>query len=135
MYEITRWVADDGKEFEFEEDCELHECECVFNELKDDPDIKFFNAKEERLIFDGFDDFCDRVGEIVYFTGCHSLDNFLGMDVNDVELGDRADFPCYGDWWGDNADVIMWDDEAEEWVNISARFKELHKTLKKIAES
>ena len=135
MQEITRWVADDGKEFEFEEDCENYECECVFNELKDDPDIKFFNANKERLIFDSFDDFCDRVNEIVYFTGCHSLDNFLTMDVNGVELGDRADFPCYGDWWGDNADVIMWDDENDGWDNLSARFKELHKTLRKIAES
>ena len=135
MQEITRWVADDGKEFEFEEDCEDYECECIFNELKNDPDIKFFDANKVRLTFNSFEDFCYCVNDIVYFTGCRSLGNFLTMDVNGVDFGYRADFPCSCDWWGDNADVIAWNEETEEWDNLSARFKELHKTLKKIAES
>lgn len=135
MQEITRWVADDGKEFEFEEDCENYECECIFNEFNKNPDVKFFNIKEERIIFHSWDDFCERVSEIVYFIDCQTLENFLSADVNCVELGDRADFPMYGEWWGKSDDVIMWDDDNEEWINLSSRFRELHKTLKKIAES
>ena len=135
MQEITRWVADDGKEFEFEEDCEDYECRCIFEEFYGNPNVKFFNSQKERMEFRSWNDFCERANEIVYFTSCETLDSFLCTDVNGTEIGERADFPMYGEWWGKNDDVIMWDDGNDEWVNLSIRFKDLHKTLKKIAES
>ena len=135
MQEITRWVADDGKEFEFEEDCENYECECIFKLMMQEPCIKFFDSQLDKIIFDDYDDFCSRSCDVAYIMGGHSLDNFLTMEVNGVELGDRADFPMYGEWWGSDDEVIAWNEETEEWDNLSYRFKELHKTLKKIAES
>jgi hypothetical protein len=47
MREITRWIADDGKEFDDEYDCKCHEWDLEFQKIKGE--VKWFNNQFEPL--------------------------------------------------------------------------------------
>jgi hypothetical protein len=112
MQEITKWVADDGKEFDDEYDCRVYEWNVRLNAVKDQ--MKWYNSDGDKLEVSFRTDFAyatfvqvdtSEAAEVLY-DFCYDQGYYCPC----VDENNRFDPDRLGRFW--------WDDGQERWLNL-----------------
>lgn len=129
MKEITKYIAEDGKEFDDEYKCKEYEIELGYNSCKDA--LKLYdkdNNKIELMLEDSynFDYVCFIVikSKEAYNWLCDSMLGYYGLTIPKHYDVEEENYNC----------AFYYDFDCDEWISCKKKIEEYKKEIEKLSK-
>ncbi len=129
MTEITKYLADDGTEFEDKDECLDYERKQKLGDLKG---LKFYDSDFNELTIDQAEN-CEQLISDAYYIKCtdgNDLDNF--KEVLDEEYCGWSGFDCAGWRNVDREGLFFFDKDSDCWMSWDEWYDKLRDIRKKL---